>query len=180
MPTRRPTWPARCDFSIPQNVRVLRLPCTGKIEVNYLLAAFERGVDGVIVAGCLEGGCHFLEGNLRARRRVERRQELLGGDRPGARAAGDVQPLLGRGRPVRRDRDHHGRAAEATGPQPVAAATAETRRTEPFRKSTQQARSGPGRRIPIMIVADRKKIPEIRDMIEKHRPRAAGRAAAPA
>jgi coenzyme F420-reducing hydrogenase delta subunit len=61
----------------PQNVRVLRLPCTGKIEVNYLLAAFERGVDGVIVAGCLEGGCHFLEGNLRARRRVVRAQQFL-------------------------------------------------------------------------------------------------------
>ena len=61
----------------PGNVRVLRLPCTGKIEVNYLLAAFERGVDGVIVAGCLEGGCHFLEGNLRARRRVERARQLL-------------------------------------------------------------------------------------------------------
>ena len=61
----------------PGNVRVLRLPCTGKLEVNYLLAAFERGVDGVIVAGCLEGGCHFLEGNLRARRRVERARQLL-------------------------------------------------------------------------------------------------------
>jgi coenzyme F420-reducing hydrogenase delta subunit len=45
--------------------------------VNYILAAFERGVDGVIVAGCLEGGCHFLEGNLRARRRVERAKQLL-------------------------------------------------------------------------------------------------------
>lgn len=61
----------------PSNVRVLRLPCTGKIEVNYLLTAFERGVDGVIVAGCLEGGCHFLEGNLRARKRVERAQKIL-------------------------------------------------------------------------------------------------------
>lgn len=61
----------------PDSVRVLRLPCTGKIEVNYLLAAFERGVDGVIVAGCLEGGCHFQEGNLRARRRVERAKQLL-------------------------------------------------------------------------------------------------------
>ncbi|HYW79675.1 MAG TPA: hydrogenase iron-sulfur subunit [Thermoguttaceae bacterium] len=61
----------------PGNVRVLRLPCTGKIEVNYLLAAFERGVDGVIVAGCLEGGCHFVEGNLRARKRVERTKQLL-------------------------------------------------------------------------------------------------------
>jgi F420-non-reducing hydrogenase iron-sulfur subunit len=61
----------------PGNVRVLRLPCTGKLEVNYLMAAFERGIDGVIVAGCLEGGCHFLEGNLRARRRVERARQLL-------------------------------------------------------------------------------------------------------
>jgi len=61
----------------PDNVRVLRLPCTGKLEVNYILAAFERGIDGVIVAGCLEGGCHFLEGNLRARKRVKRAQQFL-------------------------------------------------------------------------------------------------------
>ena len=56
----------------PSNVRVLRFPCTGKIEPNTILSAFEKGIDGVMVAGCLEGGCHFLEGNLRARRRVER------------------------------------------------------------------------------------------------------------
>ena len=62
----------------PDTVRILRLPCTGKIEVNYLLSAFERGVDGVIVAGCLEGGCHYQEGNLRARRRVERAKQILG------------------------------------------------------------------------------------------------------
>jgi F420-non-reducing hydrogenase iron-sulfur subunit len=61
----------------PSNVRVLRLPCTGKLEVNYILTAFEHGIDGVLVAGCLEGGCHFLEGNLRARRRVERAKKFL-------------------------------------------------------------------------------------------------------
>ena len=61
----------------PANVRVLRFPCTGKVEENYILAAFERGIDGVMVAGCLEGGCHFLEGNLRARRRVERVKKIL-------------------------------------------------------------------------------------------------------
>ena len=61
----------------PDNVRVLRLPCTGKVEVDHILAAFERGVDGVMVAGCLEGGCHFLEGNLRARKRVERTKGIL-------------------------------------------------------------------------------------------------------
>jgi len=61
----------------PATVRVLRFPCTGKVEPSYLLKAFELGVDGVIVAGCLEGGCHFQEGNLRARRRVERVQTLM-------------------------------------------------------------------------------------------------------
>ena len=61
----------------PSSVRVLRFPCTGKIEVNYILAAFERGIDGIMIAGCLEGGCHFLEGNLRARRRMERAKGIL-------------------------------------------------------------------------------------------------------
>jgi F420-non-reducing hydrogenase iron-sulfur subunit len=61
----------------PDTVRVLRLPCTGKLEVDYILKSFERGIDAVLVAGCLEGGCHFQEGNLRARRRVERAKEFL-------------------------------------------------------------------------------------------------------
>lgn len=61
----------------PANVRVLRYPCTGKVEQNDILTAFESGIDGVLVAGCLEGGCHFVEGNLRARRRVERTQRIM-------------------------------------------------------------------------------------------------------
>ncbi len=61
----------------PATIRVLRLPCTGKVEENYILAAFEKGADGVMVAGCLEGGCHYLEGNLRARKRVERVKGIL-------------------------------------------------------------------------------------------------------
>jgi len=61
----------------PPNVRVLRLPCTGKVDLGYIMTAFERGVDGVIVAGCLEGGCHFQEGNLRARNRVTLLRQLM-------------------------------------------------------------------------------------------------------
>src|SRR5512141_535465 len=61
----------------PSNVRVLRLPCTGKVDVDYLMRAFEKGVDGVIIAGCLEGGCHFQEGNLRAKKRVGYAKEVL-------------------------------------------------------------------------------------------------------
>ena len=61
----------------PANVRIVHVPCTGKVEVQQILAAFERGIDGVLVAGCLEGGCHFVEGNLRARRRAEVAQRIL-------------------------------------------------------------------------------------------------------
>ena len=61
----------------PPNVRILRLPCTGKVDIGYIMRAFEEGVDGVIVAGCLEGGCHFQEGNLRAKKRVALAREVL-------------------------------------------------------------------------------------------------------
>ena len=61
----------------PPNVRILRLPCTGKLDIGYVMRAFEHGVDGVIVAGCLEGGCHYQEGNLRARQRVALAREVL-------------------------------------------------------------------------------------------------------
>ena len=61
----------------PATVRIVHVPCTGKVEVEHLLAALERGVDGVLVAGCLEGGCHFVEGNLRAKRRLEAARQTL-------------------------------------------------------------------------------------------------------
>jgi F420-non-reducing hydrogenase iron-sulfur subunit len=61
----------------PPNVRIIHSPCTGKIEMEHLLAAFEKGVDGILIAGCLEGGCHFQEGNLRARKRSDRIRQIL-------------------------------------------------------------------------------------------------------
>ena len=61
----------------PPNVRIVHSPCTGKIEMEHILDAFEKGIDGVLVAGCLEGGCHFLEGNLRAKRRIEKVRQVL-------------------------------------------------------------------------------------------------------
>jgi F420-non-reducing hydrogenase iron-sulfur subunit len=61
----------------PPNIRIIRTPCTGRMEVEMFLKAFEDGADGVIVAGCEEGGCHFKEGNLIAKRRVNYTRELL-------------------------------------------------------------------------------------------------------
>jgi coenzyme F420-reducing hydrogenase delta subunit len=54
----------------PTNVEIALIPCTGRFDVILALKAFENGADGVYVAGCLEGNCHFLDGNIRARKRV--------------------------------------------------------------------------------------------------------------
>ena len=61
----------------PANIRMIKLPCTGKLEVIHVLKAIEAGADGVYAAGCLEGQCHFLEGNLWARRRIAHARTLL-------------------------------------------------------------------------------------------------------
>ncbi len=54
----------------PPNVRIVRTPCTGRLEIDYYMKAFENGIDGILVAGCEEGSCHFKDGNLLAKRRV--------------------------------------------------------------------------------------------------------------
>ena len=61
----------------PPNIRIIRTPCTGRLEVEYFMKAFENGADGILVAGCEEGGCHFKEGNLIAKRRVNYTRDIL-------------------------------------------------------------------------------------------------------
>ena len=61
----------------PTNVEVIRVPCTGRVDILHLLKALEDGADGVYVAGCLEGDCHYLTGNLKARKRVEYVKKVL-------------------------------------------------------------------------------------------------------
>ena len=61
----------------PPNVLIVRLPCTGRLDLLHVLRAFEQGMDGVMVAGCLEGSCHYLKGNLQAKRRVRYAKQLL-------------------------------------------------------------------------------------------------------
>ncbi len=61
----------------PETVHVVKIPCTGDLDVQDVLQAFESGADGVMVAGCMEGDCHYQTGNLRARKRVERIQRVL-------------------------------------------------------------------------------------------------------
>lgn len=59
------------------NVRIVRMPCTGKTDIRVLLEAFLGGADGVIVVGCEEGDCHFLKGNIKAKKRVARAKTFV-------------------------------------------------------------------------------------------------------
>lgn len=64
-------------LSYPSNVKVIKLPCSGRVDIIHMMKAIEDGADGVMVAGCLEGDCHYQVGNLRAKKRVAYVRELL-------------------------------------------------------------------------------------------------------
>ncbi|MBU1565947.1 MAG: hydrogenase iron-sulfur subunit [Proteobacteria bacterium] len=64
-------------LAYPANVKIIRVPCSSKVDALHLVKAFEKGADGVYVAGCLEGDCHFKNGNARAARLVENVQKYL-------------------------------------------------------------------------------------------------------
>ncbi len=64
-------------ISYPPNVRIIRVMCTGMVDEGYIMKAFEEGADGVLVAGCHPGDCHYVSGNLKAEKEVERVKKLL-------------------------------------------------------------------------------------------------------
>lgn len=53
----------------PPNIRIIRVPCTGRINPFYIVKALQSGADGVLVSGCHPGECHYISGNLVARRK---------------------------------------------------------------------------------------------------------------
>lgn len=59
------------------NVRIVRVMCTGRIDPTFILKAYLDGADGVLIAGCHPGDCHYLEGNLRAKERIDNVIEVL-------------------------------------------------------------------------------------------------------
>lgn len=64
-------------LNYPDTIRIVSVPCTGKVDLIHLLRAFEKGADGAYVVGCMEGECRFNSGNFRARKRVEQAQKIL-------------------------------------------------------------------------------------------------------
>ncbi len=61
----------------PDTIRIVRVPCTGKVDIVHILRSFEKGADGVYVVGCMEGDCRFNRGNLRAKKRVAEARRIL-------------------------------------------------------------------------------------------------------
>ena len=66
---------SRIQYS--SNVRVIRVPCSGRINPLYIIKALENGVDGVLVSGCHPGDCHYISGNLIARRKFAMLKNFL-------------------------------------------------------------------------------------------------------
>jgi len=64
-------------LSYPQNVKIIRMMCSGMVDPVYVLKAFLEGADGVFIGGCWPGDCHYINGNLKARRRVALLTEIL-------------------------------------------------------------------------------------------------------
>ncbi len=61
----------------PTNVRIIRVMCSGRVNPRFVLEAIQNGADGVLVAGCRQGECHYGEGNYLARRRMKILKEIL-------------------------------------------------------------------------------------------------------
>jgi coenzyme F420-reducing hydrogenase delta subunit len=61
----------------PANVRIMKIPCSGRIDSLFILKALRIGFDGVLVSGCHPGDCHYQTGNYRARRRIILAKKLL-------------------------------------------------------------------------------------------------------
>jgi F420-non-reducing hydrogenase iron-sulfur subunit len=60
------------------NARIIRVMCSGRVDPQFILAAFAAGADGVLLGGCHPGDCHYMEGNYKALRRMELLKRLLG------------------------------------------------------------------------------------------------------
>lgn len=61
----------------PTNIRCIRVMCSGRVDPTFVLKAFAEGADGVLVAGCHPGDCHYVAGNYKAERRIKLLQDLL-------------------------------------------------------------------------------------------------------
>lgn len=63
----------------PPNIRIIKVMCSGRVNPQFILKAFQEGADGVLVSGCHPGDCHYIEGNYHARRKLTLLKDLMAG-----------------------------------------------------------------------------------------------------
>jgi len=61
----------------PPNIRVIRVPCSGRVNPMFIIKALQRGADGILISGCHPGDCHYISGNLIARRKFALLKKFL-------------------------------------------------------------------------------------------------------
>jgi F420-non-reducing hydrogenase iron-sulfur subunit len=64
-------------FQYPPNIRIIRVMCSGRVDPAFVLKALEVGADGVLIAGCHPGDCHYIAGNYKAARRISLLKRML-------------------------------------------------------------------------------------------------------
>ena len=101
-------------LTYPASVRLVRFPCTGRMNPMFIVKAFEHGADGVLVSGCHPGDCHYVQGNLFARRRFGTFKALM-----------EFVGLIGVIAPCTRTSAPRAISTRASGAQPVPATTSD-------------------------------------------------------
>ena len=66
-------------LTYPSNIRMIRVMCSGRIDPEFILQAFQQGADGVFIGGCHPGDCHYVSGNYKTFKRIKALQQLLAG-----------------------------------------------------------------------------------------------------
>ena len=61
----------------PPNIRIIKVMCSGRVNPQFVLKAFQEGADGVLVSGCHPGDCHYIEGNYHAKRKLTLTTDLM-------------------------------------------------------------------------------------------------------
>ena len=64
-------------FQYPPPIRIIRVMCSGRVDPAFILEAFDRGADGVLICGCHYGSCHYVDGNIKTEKRVQQTKEVL-------------------------------------------------------------------------------------------------------
>ncbi len=111
----------RCCY--PPNIKIVRVPCSGKVDAIHIMKAFQKGADGVYVAGCLAGDCHFKNGNVRAERRVQMVRKLLDEIGIGGERLEMVKMSAGMGELFAETAERMTSKIKELGPNPIRAAT---------------------------------------------------------